>query len=202
MHRKRRRAPDLLGHNGDVTGDAFSLHDDVSVHAWAMFDLRRRTVVSPGGETFERTFVATPGAVGVVAVTDDDEVVLVRQYRAAFHDSILEIPAGMRDIPGEDPEVTAARELTEETGYSAATFDHVGHMLSSPGVTDSVVEVFLARGLRAGEASPHGPEEDSMEVVHIPFATALEMIDRGEIADSKSVFGLLATARRRASGQW
>lgn len=166
-----------------------------------MFDLRRRVVVSPGGDEFERTFVSTPGAVGVVAITDEGDVVLVRQYRAAFHDHILEIPAGMRDVPGEDPAVTAARELSEETGYTAASMEYVGQMLSSPGVTDSVVEVFLAEGLSPGVAAPHGPEEMSMEVIRVPFDRALEMVDAGEISDSKSVFGLLAVGRRRAAGR-
>lgn len=181
-----------------MTNDRFSLRDDVSVHAWAMFDLRRRTIVSPSGVEFERTFVSTPGAVAVVAITDDDEVVVVKQYRAAFGASVLEIPAGMRDVPGEDPSTTASRELTEETGYTADRFEFVGRMLSSPGVTDSVVEIFLAEGLRKGVPSPHGPEEDEMEVMLVPFDRALAMVDSGEICDSKSVFGLLAVARRRA----
>lgn len=182
-----------------MTNDGFSLRDDVSVHAWAMFDLRRRTIVSPHGVEFERTFVSTPGAVAVVAITDADDVVLVSQYRAAFDAAVLEIPAGMRDVPGEDPVVTAARELAEETGYTAERYEYVGRMLSSPGVTDSVVEVFLAIGLREGSPLPHGPEEDDMEIVHVPFERALAMVDSGEISDSKSVFGLLAVGRRRAA---
>ena len=182
-----------------MTNDGFSLRDEVSVHAWAMFDLRRRRILSPSGVEFERTFVSTPGAVAVVAVTDDNEVILVRQYRAAFDAAVLEIPAGMRDVPGEDPVLTAARELAEETGYVADRYEYVGRMLSSPGVTDSVVEVFLAQGLRKGSPVPHGPEEDEMEVIHVSFESALEMVDAGEISDSKSVFGLLAVARRRAA---
>ena len=181
-----------------MSREDFILGDEVSVHSWAMFDLRRRVIVSPSGEQFERTFVSTPGAVGVVAITDDDEVVLVRQYRAALHDRILEIPAGMRDVPGEEPALTAARELAEETGYTAATMEFVGHMYSSPGVTDSVVDVFLAGGLSPGVPVPHGPEETTMDIVHVPFDKALDMVDSGEISDSKSVFGLLAVGRRRA----
>ena len=121
-----------------MTNDRFSLRDDVSVHAWAMFDLRRRTIVSPSGVEFERTFVSTPGAVAVVAITDDDEVVVVKQYRAAFGASVLEIPAGMRDVPGEDPSTTASRELTEETGYTA---DELHEMFKAKFLPQDVREI-------------------------------------------------------------
>lgn len=167
-----------------------------TVHSWAMFRLLRRTVESPAGEAFERTYVSTPGAVACVAVTDDHRVVLVRQYRATFADMILEIPAGMRDVEGEPPEVTASRELQEESGYVASQVTYMASMLSSPGVTDSTVEIYLATGLQIGEAQPHGPEEDSMEIIVVPFVEALAMIDDGRLRDSKSVFGILLAAQR------
>lgn len=163
-----------------------------------MFDLRRRIVSAPNGEKFERTHVSTPGAVAVVALTAADEVVLVRQYRAALGGLVIELPAGMRDIPGEDPSVTAMRELAEETGYVAEQVEFLGRMLSSPGVTDSMVEIFVAHDVTSGEAAPHGPEEDAMEVMVVPFSVALAMVDTGEITDSKTVVGLLAHERRRS----
>lgn len=166
-----------------------------TVHSWAMFRLLRRTVASPTGESFERTYVSTPGAVACVAITDDHHVVLVRQYRATFDDMILEIPAGMRDVEGELPEVTAVRELQEESGYKASHITHMASMLSSPGVTDSTVEIYLATGLQRGETQPHGPEEDSMEIVVVPFAEAMTMISDGRLRDSKSVFGILLAAQ-------
>jgi ADP-ribose pyrophosphatase len=161
-----------------------------------MFRLVKRHVTSPSGVEFQRTFVSTPGAVGIVAVTDDHRVVLVTQYRAAVHASVREIPAGMRDVPGEDPMETARRELREETGYIASAFQRLGICLSSPGVTDSAVEVYLATGLTSGDSEPHGPEEDSMVIEHHKFSDALEMIDRGEISDAKTVYGLLLAARQ------
>lgn len=167
-----------------------------TVHSWAMFRLLRRTVASPAGESFERTYVSTPGAVACVAITNDHHVVLVRQYRATFDDMILEIPAGMRDVEGELPEVTAARELQEESGYKASRVTYMASMLSSPGVTDSTVEIYLATGLQRGEAQPHGPEEDSMEIVVVPFTEAMTMISDGRLRDSKSVFGILLAAQR------
>lgn len=166
------------------------------VHSWAMFRLLRRTVEAISGEVFERTYVSTPGAVACVAITDKQEIVLVRQYRATFDDMILEIPAGMRDVEGEAPEVTAIRELQEESGYVASKVQYLASMLSSPGVTDSTVEIFLATGLVRGDSQPHGPEEDEMEIVVVPFRQALEMIDDGRLQDSKSVFGVLLVAQR------
>lgn len=167
-----------------------------TVHSWAMFRLLRRTVEIPSGETFERSYVSTPGAVATVAVTDDFQIVLVRQYRATFDDMVLEIPAGMRDVEGEAPEVTAVRELQEESGFHAREVTFMASMLSSPGVTDSTVQIFLATGLVRGDSQPHGPEEDSMEIVVVPFAEALAMIDDGRLQDSKSVFGILLAAKR------
>lgn len=179
-----------------TAGRGFKAHADEVVHSWAMFRLIKRRVTSPVGEEFERTFVSTPGAVGMVAVTDDGEVIFVHQYRATLDSFVREIPAGMRDVEGEDPATTAVRELKEETGYSALSIEFLGTCLSSPGVTDSSVEVYLATGLVAGDAEPHGPEEDTMFVEKVSFARALEMINAGEITDAKSAYGLMLAARR------
>lgn len=183
-----------------MTTDDFSLEREESIFSWAMFDLRRRNVRSPGEVTFERTYVASPGAVAVVATTESNEVILVRQYRASLNARILEIPAGMRDIPGEDPRETALRELTEETGFIGGNLEYLAGMWSSPGVTDSLVEIYTADVVEAGTVEPHGPEEEHMEVLRVPFDDALRMVDAGEILDSKTVFGLLAADRRRRIG--
>lgn len=166
------------------------------VHSWAMFHLLRRTIRSPRGDVFERTYVSTPGAVGVIAVTPDNHIVLVSQYRSTFDDYVLEIPAGMRDVVGEDPARTAWRELAEETGYIPKTVEMLGTCLSSPGITDSVVELFFARDVAVGDSAPEGPEELEMSVLLIPFSDALTMVDKGEITDAKSVVGILLAARR------
>ena len=166
------------------------------VHEWAMFRLVQRHVTSPQGVSFERTFVHTPGAVAAVAVSDSGQIALVEQYRASFGGYILEIPAGMRDVEGEDPAVTARRELREEAGVDARHIEFLGECLSSPGVTDSSVLVYLATGLSEVDMEPHGPEEDEMLLHWVPLDEALSMIENGHITDAKSAYGILLAVRR------
>jgi 8-oxo-dGTP pyrophosphatase MutT (NUDIX family) len=179
----------------EIPSDFVATNDDV-VHSWAVFRLLRRTVRSPRGEQFERTYVSTPGAVAVVAITADSHVVLVSQYRATFDSFVLELPAGMRDVDGEPPSLTAARELKEETGFTANSVEYLGTCLSSPGVTDSSVEVFVSTDVTKGESEPHGPEEDFMTVHTVPMHEALRMVEDGEITDAKTAYGLLLAARQ------
>ena len=165
------------------------------VHDWGYSVLVRRNVVSPDGEQFARTYVDSPGAVAVVAVTDADEIVLVSQYRATVDAFVTEIPAGMRDVPGEPGIETARRELVEEAGYEASSWTELGSILSTPGVSNSVVEIFLATGLTAVPVRPHGPEERVMSIHHVPFPDAVRMCMDDAITDSKSVAGILRAAR-------
>lgn len=166
------------------------------VHEWAMFRLVQRHVTSPQGVSFERTFVHTPGAVAAVAVSDSGQIALVEQYRASFGGYVLEIPAGMRDVEGEDPAVTARRELREEAGVDTRHIEFLGECLSSPGVTDSSVLVYLATGLSEVDMEPHGPEEDEMLLHWVPLDEALSMIENGHITDAKSAYGILLAVRR------
>ena len=156
--------------------------------------------VAPNGEAFTRDIVRSPGAVAVVPIRYDADgepyVVLIKQYRAAFDQVIVEIPAGMRDIPGEDPAVTAIRELIEETGYTAGNLELLHQFYPSTGMTDSVLHVYLATGLDHVGQETHGPEEDHMEVFEIRFDEAVAMVVSGEIADAKSTIGLLLADRR------
>lgn len=165
------------------------------VHDWGYSKLVRRTVSAPGGGDFSRTYVDSPGAVGVVAVTESLEVVLVNQYRAPVDGYVLEIPAGMRDVEDEPPMETARRELGEEVGYDAREWTDLGSVLSTPGVSNGIVELFMAQGLSELPAEPHGPEEEAMDVLHVPFRDAVSMCMDGRITDSKSVAGILRAAR-------
>lgn len=165
-------------------------------YIWRVSTARFR---SPDGEEFMRDVVRSPGAVGVVPVWVDAEgtpsVVLIRQFRAPYEELVVEIPAGMRDLPGEPPEETARRELVEEVGMEATELVHLLDMYPSPAMTDSVTTVYLATGLRQVERDLHGPEERHMEVLNVSLAVAIDWIARGDIRDAKTVAGLLLAER-------
>lgn len=155
---------------------------------------------SPDGERFTRDIVRSPGAVAAVPVRSGADgvpmVVLVRQYRAPFDQPILEIPAGMRDIPDEPTELTAERELVEEVGLRPGRLEHLIDFYPSVGMTDAVLAVYLATDLVEVGNETHGPEEAHMEIVEMPLAKAVEMVVRGEIHDAKTMIGLLLAERR------
>lgn len=150
---------------------------------------------APDGRILERDVVHHPGAVSVVPL-DGDEVVLVRQYRAALDRDLLEIPAGKRDVPGEPPDVTAGRELEEETGMRARSLVPLCEFFNSAGFSDEHSYVFLADGLEPGSQSLQGIEEQHMSVERFPIDDVPAMIERGELMDAKTIIGLLLTLRR------
>lgn len=183
---------------------AFSRVHERTVHQGHIWHVVVADFVGPDGKPFERDIVRSPGSVGIVPLFDTPsgfEVVMVRQYRAAFDRDLWEIPAGMRDIPGEPPEETAARELAEEVGLVAGSMERMTQFLPSPGMTDAVAHLFLATDLTEVPRELHGPEEEHMEVVRLPLAEALAMVDRGEIDNAMAVIGLLLADRRLAARQ-
>lgn len=179
---------------------AFRRLADEPVHEGYIWNVVVAEFESPDGARFRRDIVRSPGSVAVVPLVFDAEgvpsVVLVRQYRPAYEEEIIEVPAGMRDVPGEDPAETGRRELVEEAGLAPGEMSHLVDMLPSPGMTDSVCTIFLATDCTPVAHDRQGPEEEHMEVLHVPLDEALAMIDRGEITDAKTVCGLLATDRR------
>lgn len=158
---------------------------------------------SPTGEPFRRDIVRSPGAVAVVPLVVDADgnasVVLVTQYRPPFEANVIEIPAGMRDIVGEDTAEVARRELVEEAGLDAGTLDLLGSVYPSSGMTDSVTTLYLATDCTPVATDRKGPEEEFMTVLQVSLDEALAMIDRGEIVDAKTVAALLMTDRRLRS---
>jgi len=158
---------------------------------------------APDGEIIERDIVRHAGAVVVVPL-DGDDVVLVRQYRAALDAELLEVPAGKRDVPGEPSIETAARELAEEVGLAAGVIEPLVTIATSPGFSDETAELFLATELSEVPRATEGVEEAHMEIVRMPLDDAVEAIVRGEIVNAATIVGLLLTAgavrRRSASG--
>lgn len=169
---------------------------DRVLHRGHVITLCEADFEGPDGERFQREVVRHPGAVSVVALTEDRHVVMVRQYRAAVDDVVLEIPAGKRDVADEPPETTARRELAEEVGLHAAELTLLARFHNSIGFTDEESFVFLATGLRAVPSDRQGIEESFMEVVHVPLASTPDLIASGELTDGKSIIGVtLASAR-------
>jgi ADP-ribose diphosphatase len=153
----------------------------------------------PGGIEFDRDIVHHPGAVVVVPVTAAGTVIMVRQYRAAVGGDLLEVPAGKRDVHGEPPDITARRELAEEVGYQAGRLDLLAHFYNSPGFTDELSWLYLARDLQSVPTDRQGAEEQHMTVEEIRLADAPSLIASGEIIDAKSIIGL-CLALRSAEG--
>jgi len=174
--------------------------DESLVHQGYVWHVATAEFEAPDGERFHRDIVRSPGAVGVVPLVFDAEgnasVVLVSQYRPPYEEFVYEIPAGMRDVEGEDTAAVARRELIEEAGLSSDRFELLIEQYPSPGMTDSVMTIYLATECTPVPTDRQGPEEEFMEIVHLPLADALAMIDSGQIRDSKTVSGLLLTDRR------
>lgn len=176
---------------------------DRIVHRGYIWHVAVSTFEAPDGDRFERDVVRSPGAVAVVPLLLADgvpTVVLVRQYRGPIDRTVLEIPAGMRDIPQESLEVTARRELAEEVGLSAGRLEYLTQFYPAVGMTDSVLHLYAATDLTEVERDVQGIEEIHMEVVRLPLADAVAMVVGAEIYDAKSVIGLLLVDRRWREG--
>jgi ADP-ribose pyrophosphatase len=149
--------------------------------------VRVDTVSLPGGGQSTREVVEHAGAVGVVAMDNDNNIILVRQYRKPVERVLLEIPAGTME-KDEDPLVCAQRELKEETGFTAEHWEKILCYFSAPGFTDEHLHLYLASGLTSGEIELD--EDEFVETVRLPLPEAYQMIFEGHIADGKSIIGI------------
>lgn len=148
----------------------------------------------PNGKPARREVAVHVGASAVLPIDSEGYVYLVRQYRIPLDKVLLEIPAGKLDCAGEDRLLAAKRELKEETGLEAAEWILLNDMYSTPGFSDEMISIYLARGLTAGESKPD--EDEFLNVIRMPFDEAYEMVIRGEIRDSKTIAALcIAKAR-------
>ncbi|MET3289603.1 UNVERIFIED_CONTAM: ADP-ribose pyrophosphatase [Brevibacillus sp. OAP136] len=146
-------------------------------------------VVLPNGKTAKREIVNHQGAVAVMALTDDNKLLAVRQFRKPLERSIIEIPAGKLER-GEEPIECARRELLEETGYTAKELTLLSSFYTSPGFADEILHLFVATGLTAGEAQPD--EDEFVEVLHLSLEEARQLHAAGDIRDAKTVVALFA----------
>jgi ADP-ribose pyrophosphatase len=153
-----------------------------------VFEVRRDQIVEPGGTKAVRDIVVHSGSVVVLPVFPDGRILLIRQYRYAAKQFLWELVAGGKE-PNETAVAGAHRELHEESGYIARRMRKLLEVFPSPGVLSERMEIFLAEGLRKGQAHPE--EDEKIEVKIVPLAEALKWVRCGEIRDAKSVSGIL-----------
>ncbi len=174
----------------------FRCLDEHERYRSTVFSVHTGRYVSPAGAVFERDILHHPGAVGVVPLLRLENgklgVVLLRQYRPATGTWVLEIPAGLRDVSGEDPARTAARELEEETGYRAGALEQLFCAYVSPGISDEEVIVYMATGLERASALPQGPEEAYARSCVLALDEAIKSALSNEVVDLKTIAGLFA----------
>jgi ADP-ribose pyrophosphatase len=167
-----------------------------------ILEFRVDTVELADGSRSTRDIAGHPGAVAMVAIDPDGNVLLVRQWRHAIGQALLEIPAGSLDRHPdgsvEDHAAAAARELEEETGYRANHWRYLGRFYSAPGFTSELLHIYLATELSPAHEGRLGPDADErLELQRMSLAEAVAMAERGELHDAKSLVGLLWVANLR-----
>lgn len=167
--------------------------DSTRVFRGHIFDVEKRRVKLPNGAEAQREVVMHPGAVCVIALTEEGTVPLVRQWRSGYGGITLELPAGKLDAGGEDPLSAAKRELREETGLVAREWISLGEFYGSPAILDEKIYMYLARDLTRGEAEPDADE--FLEVGYYPLEALVEMALSGELPDGKTQCGVLRLSK-------
>lgn len=175
------------------------------VHRGHYLEFRVDTIERTDGSTGKRDIVRHPGAIAVLAIDDDGRVLLVRQWRTAAGEALLEIPAGTLDVHDgvtEDPDVAARRELEEETGHRAATWRKLAEFWTAPGFATELMHLYLATGIAGAAADDRlTPDEDErLELRAVPLDEAVGLALDGTIRDAKSILGLLWLDRLRRLG--
>ena len=168
-------------------------------HVWSIITEE----VDFGAATAHRDVIHHPGAVAVIALDDDDRVLLIRQYRHPVGGYLFEAPAGLLDAAGEPPWETAARELAEESGYSATDWHVLVDMYTSPGGSSEAIRVYLARGLTAladGRPRTGEAEEAHLPRVWVDLDVARDLVLAGHIGSPTAVAGILAAWTDRVGG--
>ena len=162
-----------------------------TIHVGRVFSLVSENYTLENGVTSEMDFIRHPGAAAMVPMINSTDVILIKQYRHAIREFIWEIPAGTLD-PEESPQNCARRELIEEIGYAAASWQQLGTITPLPGCSDECIHIFLATDLKSAEQNL---DDDEMLRVHrLNLEDALQMILAGDISDGKTISGLFLAA--------
>ena len=185
----------------DAAAHEYRVLDRETVYEGGIISVHRERVSMPGDGDSVRDVVRHPGAVAVVALDEQERVVLVRQYRHPVREHLWELPAGLRDAEGEPPAETARRELAEEALLAAGRWSLLADLYNSPGFCDERVLVYLAEELTE-TVRPEGfvveHEELDMTLERVPLAEAVQWVAEGRIRNGSSVVGVLAAAAVRA----
>lgn len=176
------------------------VHGSVERYKGAIFTILDDDIEFVSGDRARRQYMKHDDAVGIVALRPTEgggegwEVLLIKQYRHASRRLFWEVPAGLLDIPGENSQVAGARELLEETGYVAGEWRKLCRTMSSPGVTDEFIDIYLAQNLMLSDDSTFEPEgeERELEVVWAPLENVVEAIMSGDLANPTLISGVLA----------
>ncbi len=154
-----------------------------------IINMRVDDALLPDGNTAKREIVEHPGGVCVAALTDQKELLMVKQFRYPYMEEIFEIPAGKRNSIDEDPLECGKRELKEETGASAERFIFLGELYPTPGYCTEIIYIYAATDLSFGDTDPD--DDEFLECVRVPFHTVLDRVMSGEIKDAKTQTAVL-----------
>ncbi|MEK5441965.1 MULTISPECIES: NUDIX hydrolase [unclassified Fredinandcohnia] len=165
-----------------------------------IIDLHIEEVELPNGHTSKRELIKHPGAVAILAITDEKKIVMVQQYRKALDKVIVEIPAGKLE-KGEAPEITARRELEEETGYDCETLTPLISFYTSPGFADELVHLFIAKDLKKIENPASLDEDEFVDVLEVSLEEALELLSEKKIYDAKTAYAVQYLQLQQALGE-
>ena len=160
------------------------------IYKGKIVNLRVDDALLPNGTTAKREIVEHPGGVCVAALTDNNELMFVEQFRYPYFEVVLELPAGKLEY-GEDPFEAGKRELREETGATASEYEDLGKLYPTPGYCGEIIHMYLAKNLSFGEQ--HLDSDEFLEVKKIPLERAFQMVMNNEIRDSKTQVGIVKT---------
>ncbi|MDN3016627.1 NUDIX hydrolase [Paenibacillus sp. BSR1-1] len=176
-----------------------TLHSE-EIFSGKVISLHLQDVELPNGKQSKREIVKHPGAVAILAVTNDEKIIMVEQYRKALERTIVEIPAGKLE-KGEEPAVCARRELEEETGYGCESLELLTSFYTSPGFADEIVHVYLAKGLSEIENSAALDEDEFVNLEELTLEEALQYVKEQKIYDAKTIYAVQYLQLQRALGK-
>ncbi|CEG22557.1 ADP-ribose pyrophosphatase [Planococcus massiliensis] len=160
------------------------------IYEGKIINLKVDEVMLPNGNQSKRELIEHPGAVALVAITEDHKIIMVEQFRKALERTIIEIPAGKIE-KGEDPKYTAMRELEEETGYSADHLELIQSFSTSPGFADEVIHLYSATGLKKSTSGAVLDEDEFVELLEVTIEEAEQLMKVNRIYDAKTAFAVL-----------